>query len=178
MRDADAMPPDRAQRSARVVRRVTDIPGDVDLLLAVSWSAGFRGVATLRDRWLNGENRFDAPGEALFEARDDRGRLVGICGLNVDPYARDPRVGRVRHLYVAPAARRAGVATELVSVVIEMATGRFTTLRTRTYDADAASFYASVGFRHVDEPDATHVLQLSATSVSRSPARRASERPS
>ena len=34
------------------------------------------------------------------------GRLVGVCGLNVDPYLDDPSVGRVRHLYVLVAARR------------------------------------------------------------------------
>jgi hypothetical protein len=46
---------------------------------------------------LVAESERHRPGEALFVARVGE-RVVGVCGLNVDPYTAEPRVGRVRHL--------------------------------------------------------------------------------
>jgi hypothetical protein len=61
-----------------------------------------RFVRRLADDWVSVANRFDRPGEALFVARLP-GQVVGVRGLNVDPYTAEPGVGRVRHLYVAAA---------------------------------------------------------------------------
>ena len=94
------------------IERLRDLPADrVGELLAESERAGSRFVRRLVDEWANGANRFDRPGESLFAAWVG-GRLVGVCGLNVDPYARDERIGRVRHLYVLSAFRRLGVARQ------------------------------------------------------------------
>src|SRR5437762_6892154 len=110
---------------------------DVDELVADSEQAGLRLVRRLVDEWADGSNRFDRPGEALFGAWVD-GRLVGVCGLNVDPYAGDARVGRVRHLYVLDASRRGGVARALMAEVLGAAGGRFGTLRLSTSNPAAA----------------------------------------
>ncbi len=99
-----------------VTRRVLDV-AELDPLLTQASSEGFRHVERLRDDWLSGRNRFDGPGEAFFVASVD-GRMVGVCGLNVDPYVNDPSVGRVRRLYVAPDARRRGAGRALVAAVI------------------------------------------------------------
>lgn len=74
-------------------------------------------VARLRDEWEAGLNRFDATGEALFEALDEI-ELVGVCGLNPDPYSDDPTIGRVRHLYELPRHRRAGISGALVQAAL------------------------------------------------------------
>jgi GNAT superfamily N-acetyltransferase len=112
------------------------------------------------DEWTGRTNRFDRPGEALFGAWAG-GRLVGVCGLNVDPYAGDDRVGRVRHLCVLTPFRRHGVGRQLVARVIAAAAGRFDTLRLRTNDEAAAGLYVAAGFRaHPGATDATHVLAL------------------
>jgi GNAT superfamily N-acetyltransferase len=74
--------------------------------------AGSRIVRRLVEEWASGANRFDRPGEVLLGAWLD-GQLVGVCGLNVDPYAAQERVGRVRHLYVLSALRRLGVGRRL-----------------------------------------------------------------
>lgn len=141
------------------VRRVRELPPDIEALVQPSISEDFGAVARLRDDWLGGVNRFDADGEALYEARSDR--LVGIGGLNVDPYVGEPSVGRLRHLYVDPAARRCGVASAILIRVVECAAGRFDVLRLRTYRQDAAAFYAARGFQMVpDAHDHTHVLDL------------------
>lgn len=135
-------------------------PGRVGELLSESEAAGVRMIRRLVDDWADGTNRFDRPGEVLFAASIGD-RLVGVCGLNVDPYAGDGRVGRVRHLYVLTPFRRRGVGRQLVACVIDRAGARFDTLRLRTYSAAAARFYLALGFRAADAGGTfSHVLEL------------------
>ena len=137
-----------------------DLPFDrVRDLLADSEAAGSRIVRRLVDEWADRANRFDRPGEALFAA-SFAGPLVGVCGLNVDPYAGAPRIGRVRHLYVLTGLRRRGVGRQLVARVIERASARFDALRLSTNNEAAARLYAAMGFRASGEKGTfTHVLE-------------------
>ena len=131
-------------------------------LEAESERAGFRFLRRLVTEWDAGGNRFTRPGEALFAAVCG-GRVVGVCGLNADPYAADAGVGRVRRLYVLATFRRRGVGRRLVREVIAAAAGNFRSLRLRTETAEAAQFYAAMGFRAcTGAADCTHVLELGA----------------
>ena len=135
-------------------------PDRVGDLLVDSEAAGSRIVRRLMDEWADGTNRFERPGEALFAAWVV-GRLVGVCGLNVDPYAGDDRVGRVRHLYVLTSFRGRGVGRQLVLSVIDSAGSRFDKLRLRTNNEAAARLYMAIGFRADGEGSTcTHVLEL------------------
>jgi ribosomal protein S18 acetylase RimI-like enzyme len=129
-------------------------------LLAESERLGYGFIRRLVDDWTSGNNRFDRPGEGLYSATL-ASRIVGVCGLNVDPYAADSRTGRVRHLCVLSEHRRRGIGGQLVRQVIGAAQGSFAWLRLRTGDESAARFYESLGFRacHGDE-FCTHVLDL------------------
>src|SRR5262245_61827698 len=109
-------------------------------LLVDSEAVGSRIVRRLVDDWAAGANRFDRPGEALFGA-SMAGRLVGMCGLNVDPYAADPRIGRVRHLYVLTTCRRHGVGRQLVARVLEGAADHCDSLRLRTHPRAGGRLY-------------------------------------
>jgi GNAT superfamily N-acetyltransferase len=146
-----------------VVERLNELtPGDVAALLGDSEPFDSRIVRRLIEEWGNGANRFDRPGEALFGARGS-GRLLGVCGLNVDPYAGDDRVGRVRHLYVLSESRRQGVGQRLVLRVIQAARGRFDDLRLHTSNPEAARLYEALGFRPSnDRVDYTHVAKVAA----------------
>jgi GNAT superfamily N-acetyltransferase len=136
--------------------------GDVAELLSDSERLGSRIVRRLVEEWENGANRFDRPGETLFGARA-AGLLLGVCGLNVDPYAGDERVGRVRHLYVLSTSRGMGVGQQLVRRVIQAAQGRFDELRLRTSNPAAARLYEALGFRpRDDDGDYTHLARLAA----------------
>lgn len=105
-------------------------------------------------------NRFDRLGETLLVA-ESAGRVVGVCGLNVDPYAARPGIGRVRHLYVLIADRRRGTGARLVGAIMESARGHFATLRLRTNNPAAARLYERLGFARADGvADCTHVLEL------------------
>jgi GNAT superfamily N-acetyltransferase len=146
-----------------LVERVTELSGDrVGPLVAESETAGLGFVRRLAEEWTGGENRFDRPGEALFEASIE-GRLIGLCGLNIDPYTAEPRVGRVRHLYVLSAHRQRGIGRQLVEAVIGAARGPFDRLRLRTGNPAAARLYEGLGFhRSIGAGDCTHHLELDA----------------
>jgi ribosomal protein S18 acetylase RimI-like enzyme len=144
-----------------LIERVSGAPTDrLATLVAESERQGFRFVRRLVEEWESGANRFDRPGEALFVARvgDD---VVGVCGLNVDPYAGDSTIGRVRHLYVLVPHRRSGIGEQLVADVLEAARGRFERLRLRTTNAIAARLYERLGFRRTAAArDRTHELDV------------------
>jgi GNAT superfamily N-acetyltransferase len=143
-----------------VVAHVEELPADFEELLVQSVAEGFSFLTRLRDEWVAGKNRFDGPGEALFVARVG-GTLVGVCGLNLDPFASEPRVGRLRRLYVSPILRRKGVARILTDTAISVARRRFSAVRLRTPSPGAAAFYESFGFLPVEsDANVTHELRF------------------
>ena len=133
--------------SAVLIERLSDLPSDrFAPLVTESEQAGSRFLRRLAEEWAGGQNRFDRPGEALFGARLD-GRMVGVCGLNVDPYTTAPRVGRLRHLYVLSACRRLGIGARLAEEVIHAAAGPFDIVRLSTQNPAAARLYERLGDR-------------------------------
>ena len=111
----------------------------------------------LAENWQNGENRFNAPGEKLLGAFA-HGQLIGVCGLNIDPFSQQPRAGRIRHLYIAERHRRQGIGHQLLVSVITHSGSSFDFLNTHA-PSTAWSFYENLGFRPVyDEPRVTHRL--------------------
>ncbi len=142
-------------------------------LLRASQDEGQRLVQRLIDDWHTGDNRFDGEGELLLLAILGETPLgnatsatvetvIGVCGLNADPYEPDANFGRVRHLYVLPNWRRQGVGRGLVRRVIKCACAgeRFDRLQLRTHSAEAGRFYCHLGFSQVmHHPHCTHVLE-------------------
>ncbi len=144
-----------------VVQPFESLPKDIEVLLRVSREEGHELVERLVGDWEDGSNRFDRPGEVALEARLDS-RLVGVGGLNRDPYLDDPGVGRIRHVYVSPDVRSLGVGRVLVMSLVEHARGQFSRVRLRTGHTEASRFYLRLGFDGApDEPDATHQMLLS-----------------
>jgi GNAT superfamily N-acetyltransferase len=119
-----------------------------------------RIVRRLIGEWQSGENRFDRPGERLYIANEAT-KILGVCGLNIDPFANESRVARVRRLYVHSHYRRVGIGRRLMSRLIQDAANHFHTLHLRTHDSVASAFYQSLGFEKVvDESACTHRLRL------------------
>ena len=139
------------------MRIVPPLP-NMNALVQESLLQDFDFMRRLIDDYTSGANRFDQTGEALFGAFANR-QLIGVCGLNRDPYLDDPQVGRVRHLYVLADWRRHRVGRRLVEAVIAEAQSHFALLTLWTNAADM--FYRSVGFTPVTHiPKATHAMQL------------------
>lgn len=142
---------------AVIVQRCTTLPDGLGLLVQSGSDEGFMFMPRLMREWHSGENRFEAPGEALLCVRVDA-KLAGICGLNIDRYTGDTRTGRVRHLYVSPEHRGRGLGTMLVSDIIALARVHFSWLRLRT--PQAGRFYERLGFERCDDLEATHIMKL------------------
>lgn len=148
------------------IQEIDKLGHEIDPLASEAGEQGFAFMDRFRREWLDGSNRFDGVGEGYYAAFLD-GRLVGLGGLNQDPYQADPAVGRVRHLYVLSDARRAGIGRALVEQIVARARERFALLRLRTTTTPGALFYEKLGFLPVDRQDATHILDLANPAVPR-----------
>jgi GNAT superfamily N-acetyltransferase len=131
----------------------------IEPLIRESEREGFRFLARLRRDFEAGSTRFDRRGEVLLgvESGPD---LVAVGGLTLDPYATEPRVGRLRHLYVSPTHRRRGVGRLLVAALVEAARPHFDVLTLRTDTQAAARFYQALGFAPAESEHHTHRLAL------------------
>lgn len=137
-------------------------PDQLDLLAEEARRQGYRMLDRLQQEWRESTNRFNREGECvLIAVWEDR--IVGVCGLNRDPYCSLKDIGRVRRLYVASGVRRRGVGRLLVDAIQQRCPGVFQQLRLRTNSSAASTFYQTLGFRLVeDKPDCTHVWTVSA----------------
>lgn len=131
-------------------------------LVEESRGEGFWMLQRLLDGWRSRTERFRRRGEALLGAYDGE-TLAGICGLNVDPYVKARREGRLRHLYVAEIHRRRGIGRLLAEALIDRARQFFPVLNLRA-TKNAFGFYESLGFERVDgEAFVTHRMALGRT---------------
>jgi GNAT superfamily N-acetyltransferase len=134
------------------------VPG-IEQLQREALQEGFLFIERLWKEWQSGDNRFTAPGEKLYGCTD-QGVLVAIGGLNRDPFAGLPDVGRIRRVYVRPAWRNKGIGEALILALIETARTSFTSLHLRAANPAAARLYERIGFSPSLASEATHVLVL------------------
>jgi predicted acetyltransferase len=106
---------------------------------------GHRFVERLNNEYCSGTNRFDKAGEALYLARVDN-EIVGIGGLNQDPFIKEEGFGRVRHVYALRKFRRRGAGKAILSEIINEASKHYKVLGLRTYNEIASEMYCSNGF--------------------------------
>jgi GNAT superfamily N-acetyltransferase len=143
-----------------VINRLDGLPTDISYeLLQASILEDFAPVQWLIEHWREGNNQFSLPGEALYEARHGV-RLIGICGINQDPYGNSElSLGRIRRLYVLPEYRRQGVGRKLVLRAIGDAHSHFSEINLRTFDKQSAKFFEAIGFVRVEgKAHKTHQL--------------------
>ncbi|MFK0378124.1 GNAT family N-acetyltransferase [Pandoraea sp. NPDC090278] len=141
--------------------QIEDLPPQLTDLEREAATQGFRFLGRLIEEWETGKNRFDKLGERLLVATYN-GRLVGIGGLNVDPYDATGDTGRLRRLYVANDFRRRGIGEALVRELLSDAHHRFRGVRLSTDTDAAAAFYSRLGFARIEDANATHMLLMSA----------------
>src|SRR5271168_3003974 len=119
------------------VRKIMLPEPGVEILQSEAQVEGYDFIEALVEDWESGTNRFDAPGEALCGCLD-QGLLVAVGGLNCDPFAGRPDVGRIRRVYVRPAWRNRGIGRALVTALVDEARTHFACVRLRAENAGAA----------------------------------------
>ena len=132
------------------------VPG-MQRLRSEAKEEGYDFVETLVEEWESGRNRFDAAGETLMGALDED-LLVAVGGLNCDPFAGRPDMGRIRRVYVRQAWRNQGIGGALVTALVREARVHFSCVRLRAENTGAARLYERIGFAATPGPDATHTL--------------------
>ncbi|WP_084158352.1 MULTISPECIES: GNAT family N-acetyltransferase [Exiguobacterium] len=147
------------------IRHIFDLSlVDLTDLLVASRQEGFRMLDRLVNDFRDGRNRFDQPGECLLGVFDDSGNLLGIGGLNQDPYSPGLPVGRLRRFYILPDYRRQGIGRRLANALLLEAKWTFLTVILRTYTMQGAQFYESLGFIPYDTSTSSHVIRFNETS--------------
>ena len=142
------------------IKRVTELPKQIHQLSELARADGHRNLIALIEEFGDGSNTFNKSGEALYAAFVGP-ILVGIGGLNRDPYTPDDLAGRVRRVFVAPHYRRTGVATALMKQIEDAARGTFPKLQLFTSSAEASRFYRSIGYRPIEgRPKVSHEKTL------------------
>ncbi|UTT43397.1 GNAT family N-acetyltransferase [Exiguobacterium aurantiacum] len=147
------------------IRHIFDL-NHVDLTdsLVASRQEGFRMLDRLVDDFRDGRNRFNQPGECLLGVFDASGNLLGIGGLNQDPYSLGFPVGRLRRFYILPDYRRQGIGRRLANALLLEAKRTFLTVILRTYTTQGAQFYESLGFIPYNTSTSSHVIRFNETS--------------
>ncbi|RLU04763.1 GNAT family N-acetyltransferase [Pseudomonas prosekii] len=140
------------------IQQILHLPVQIAALEREAVAEGFRFLTRLIEEWHSGINRFDAPGECLMAAYQSD-NLIGIGGINVDPYA-PTETGRLRRLYVAASKRGQHVGQLLVATLVERASQQFNVLRLSTDTPEGDAFYLRCGFQRSNEDRATHVMHL------------------
>lgn len=141
------------------IKRVSPADLSIEELRDEASRQGFAFLDRLIREWASGENQFNGFGEQLLGAFFGE-RLVGVGGLNREPYDPAPRQGRLRHLYVLQAYRKQGVGRHLVRHLLEDADAAVDEVRLRTDGLAAARFYQRLGFEPVLLATATHSKDL------------------
>lgn len=132
--------------SVQIVRLTDALPDDFEALRLEARAESFAFIEGLREEWLagrygGGDDRFAA--FAAFEA----GELAGIGAVTPDPYDPEPDLLRVRHVYVRPLHRSAGIGRVLAAALIQQGFALAPRLSLRAADRHAAAFWEANGFR-------------------------------
>lgn len=131
-----------------IIVPITALPAAFPKLIESAEAEGFQALTTLARNFESGTNRFDRPGEVLLTLWD-REELLGVGGLNRDPYFPSCLVGRLRHLYVLPSLRSQGLGRSLVEALEARARGVFFMLQLFTQASRAGAFYEALGYQPV-----------------------------
>lgn len=149
------------QANEQVIEQFTGkLENQLDELVEESVEEGYNFVRRLRDEYINETNNFKNKGELLYFAYI-KGKVVGVCGINNDPYLNDKDFGRVRHLYVLKNYRGAGLANLLLDNVVKNSKKHFKTFTLRTFNEIASNLYCKYGFTKKEKYESvTHYLEV------------------
>jgi len=140
--------------SLQLVRVVDTLPDGFAALRQQAEQEGHRHMTRLAETWSADPAAF----VALIAAFDD-GEIVGIGGLTPEPQPTDAPALRMRRLYVAPAARRLGVARAIAGALLQEALDQVGLVTVHAGHDDAAAFWEAMGFAAVADRAWSHEMR-------------------
>lgn len=129
----------------QLIRIQDALPDGFEALRAEADAEGHRHMSRLAIEIAETPDLF----VALLAAFDD-GDLVGIGGLTAEPEAHPGEAFRMRRLYVAPRARRSGVARTIANALLNEALGLTRLVTVHAGNPGAERFWEALGFDLVD----------------------------
>ncbi|WP_141434287.1 GNAT family N-acetyltransferase [Bacillus sp. 03113] len=144
------------------VKRIEDLNNiNLNHLVLESKADGFRFLERLLNEFKDGSNKFSDFGEVLYGVFNHKDDLLAIGGLNIDPYSKDEKVGRLRRFYVKKEYRNKGLGKLLLDNIIDYAKTYFDILVLYTDTKPADKFYSSYGFKKNNNyPKSSHFVKL------------------
>jgi GNAT superfamily N-acetyltransferase len=149
------------------IKQIKDLLNiDMNSLAQDSKEEGFHFIERLINDYKSETNKFNKPGEALYGVFNDKGVIVSIGGLNIDPFSKESNIGRLRRFYVSKQHRRNGIGSLLLKEIICVAKNHFSVLVIHTDTVQGDQFYTSFGFSKGEYyTNSTHYLILSKLGV-------------
>lgn len=114
-------------------------------LVQESKEEGFKFLKKLINEYENELNTFNKSGECLYGIFQGE-KLIGIGGLNADPYTENNKVGRLRRFYIAKDYRRIGLGKLLLNKLLSHAEKYFKVVVLHTDTKQGDVFYTANGF--------------------------------
>ncbi|RWS44848.1 GNAT family N-acetyltransferase [Bacillus mycoides] len=133
---------------------------EINHLVMESKEEGFNFLIKLINEYKSKRNAFSKTGECLYGMfRDDK--LIGIGGLNQDPFTKDNKIGRLRRFYIAKDYRRKGLGKSLVKQLLSHAEKYFHVIVLHTDTKQGDKFYSANGFeKGEDYKGSSHYIRL------------------
>ncbi|MES5866250.1 GNAT family N-acetyltransferase [Bacillus cereus group sp. RP32] len=116
-----------------------------DYLVQESKEEGFNFLIKLISEYENKINIFNKTGECLYGIFQGE-KLIGIGGLNEDPYSENNKNGRLRRFYISKDYRRVGLGNLLLNRLLLHAEKYFKVVVLHTDTKQGDAFYSANGF--------------------------------
>ncbi len=116
-----------------------------DYLVQESKDEGFNFLIKLISDYENKINIFNKTGECLYGIFQGE-RLIGIGGVNKDPYTENDKIGRVRRFYISKDYRRIGLGNLLLNRLLCHAEKYFKVVVLHTDTKQGDAFYTANEF--------------------------------
>ncbi|KPU56114.1 GNAT family N-acetyltransferase [Bacillus wiedmannii] len=116
-----------------------------DYLVQESKEEGFNFLIKLISEYENKINIFNKTGECLYGIFQGE-KLIGIGGLNEDPYTENNKIGRLRRFYISKNYRRKGLGNLILNRLLLHAEKYFKVVVLHTDSKQGDVFYNANGF--------------------------------
>ncbi|WP_242235033.1 GNAT family N-acetyltransferase [Bacillus cereus group sp. BfR-BA-01316] len=133
---------------------------EMNHLVEESKEEGFNFLLKLINEYESEKNTFSKTGECLYGIFQED-KLIGIGGLNQNPYTKDNKIGRLRRFYILKDYRRIGLGKLLLKQLLRHAEKYFHVVVLHTDTKQGDEFYCANGFlKGEDYKGSSHFIRL------------------